>query len=85
MNTAGIILIIIIMTRKRRCGSMKFLRLKFAQLFQHNHKHLDFITAVYAPPFVAMWLRMFDLGAGLENLLHLASLMKCYFLKFVRT
>ena len=64
---------------------MKFLRLMFAQIFQYIHKPLQFITAAYAPHFVAMWLRTFDLGAGLENLLHLASLMKCYFVKFVRT
>ena len=85
INTAGIILIIIILTRKRRRDSMTFLRLMCPQLSQYNHKQLQFITAAYALYFVAMWLLTFDLGAGLENPLHLASLMKCDFVKFVRT
>ena len=73
------------MTRKRRRDSLKCLRLMFPQLSQYNHKQLQFINAAYAPYFVAMSLLMFDLGAGLENLLHLASLMKGEFVKFVRT
>ena len=75
----------IIITRKRTCDSLKFLRLMFPQLSQYNHKQLQFITAAHALYFVAMWLLTFDLGAGLENPLHLASLMKCDFVKFVRT
>ena len=45
-----------------------------------NHKQLEFVTAVYAPQFLAMRLQTFDLGAGLENLLHLASLITATFL-----
>ena len=73
------------MMSKRRRDSMKFLGLMFPQLSQYNHKQLQFITAAYAPHFVAMCLLTFDLGACLENPLDLAPLMKCDFVKFVRT
>ena len=75
----------IIMTRKRRRDSLKFLRLMFPQLSQKNHKQLQFITVAHALYFVVMWLLTFDLGAGLGNPLHSASLMKCDFVKFFRT
>ena len=63
---------------------MIFLRLMFAQLFQYNHKQLQFITALYTVQFVNMCLETFDLVAGLEKLLHLACLMKCYIVILVR-
>ena len=45
---------------------------------------LEFITALYTVEFVNMWLETFDLVAGLEKLLHLACLMKCYVVILVR-
>ena len=64
INTAGIILIIIIMKRNRRGDSLKFLRLTFAQLFKYNHKKLQFITAASTAQFVAMGLGKFGCWFG---------------------
>ena len=55
---------IVILMRKKRRDSLTLLRSLFPQFFQSNHKYLEFKTGAYEMEVVAMWLRMFELGAG---------------------